>query len=64
MAQIERKISHIGELEARLEGEMIARAEERERMSQVIVELRESLQHNQINYVREKDKFEYWGADI
>ena len=33
-------------------------------MSQLIVELKEDLQHNQINYVREKDKFSYWGADL
>jgi hypothetical protein len=28
------------------------------------MELRDELQRSQVNYVRDRDRFEYWGADL
>ena len=33
-------------------------------MSGCIARMREELQLNQVNMVREKDKYQYWGADL
>ena len=51
-------------MERVLEKEMMVRAEEREHMGRTIMELKEQLQHTEVNFVREKDRFEYWGADL
>ena len=43
---------------------MQGRRADREDMNVCVGKLRQELQLNQVNYVREKDKFEFWGADL
>ena len=43
---------------------MAGRRAEREDMGGAMNRMREELQLNQVNLVREKDKYHYWGADL
>lgn len=47
-----------------MENEVSARRSEREQLGACIAQLKEDLQLNQVNFVRERDRFEYWGADL
>lgn len=43
---------------------MAARKTERDQLNSCVAQLKEELQLNQVNFVMERDRFEYWGADV
>ena len=43
---------------------MTCRADERDHLGRTILELKEELQRTEVAFVRERDKYEYWGTDL
>ena len=64
LEQTEKYINQIASLEIELENEGSARRAEREQLGACIAQLKEDLQLNQVNFVRERDRFQFWGADL
>ena len=62
--QLDKYAKRISDLEKMLEVEMSSRAEEREHLGRTILELKDELQRTEVAFVRERDKYEYWGSDL
>jgi hypothetical protein len=47
-----------------VEQESSLRIEEKDHLERTVMELKEALQRSEMAFVMEKDRFEYWGADL
>ena len=43
---------------------MMARKTERDQLNHCVIQLKDEMQLNQVNFVMERDRFDYWGADV
>jgi hypothetical protein len=62
--QLDQNMERVAELEAMLDKEMTCRVDERDHLGRTILELKEDLQRTEVAFVRERDKYEYWGTDL